>query len=63
MLLNLSIQYSNSVIQLNYIEGANNPSDLNSKLFLNPVDKIDTEFYRHGHGKFQGKGQKCLSNC
>ena len=53
MLLNLSIQYSNSVIQLNYIEGANNPSELNSKLFLHPVDKIYTEFYRHGHGSFK----------
>ena len=61
MLLNLSIQYSKSFIQLNSIEGANNLSDFNCKLFLNPVDKINTEFYRHGHESFKEKAKNvCL---
>ena len=57
ILLNLSIQNSNSAIQLNNIEGANSPADLNSKLFLNPVDKINTEFYKHGDGSFKEKAK------
>ena len=51
-LIELSIQFPNSVTSIGFIEGGLNPSDAMTKLFPDPVAIINSSLYRHGPPKY-----------
>ena len=53
ILMNLSIKYQKSIFTLGWIAGKENPSDLNSKLFADPIEKINSTLYRNGPKKYK----------
>ena len=51
-LSDLSARFPEATLSIGYLPGENNPADYVSKLFLDPVEIINSKFYRIGPEKF-----------
>ena len=52
-LIEISIQFPNSVSMIGFIPGTMNPADGMTKLYADPINIINSSLYRHGPQKFE----------
>ena len=54
-LVKISIQFPNSLITVGHVVGAENPSDVLTKLYKDPIKAINSQLYRHGPALYGSK--------